>query len=84
MTNCVECGQKLGLFGGFRHPTMGRQHLVCSHCYDNVNESVTQWREFILPYANYFRNTPPKETKHYNFENFSKQVAHAFRMPNRS
>jgi hypothetical protein len=47
MIRCVECGKKLGSFEGYRHPTLGKKDLVCSPCYDKVQQSVEQWREFI-------------------------------------
>ena len=54
MTECEECGKTLGIFEGFRHPTMGKKHHLCSPCFDQVNDSVARWREFVL--ANSFNN----------------------------
>ena len=48
MIECEECGKALGIFEGYRHPTMGKKHLLCSPCFDQVNESVARWREFVL------------------------------------
>jgi hypothetical protein len=48
MTQCEECGKKLGIFEGYRHPTMGKKHLVCSPCFEQVEESVAKWREFVV------------------------------------
>ena len=48
MTNCEECGKKLGIFEGYQHPTMGKKHLVCSPCFEHVEESVAKWREFVV------------------------------------
>jgi len=61
MLKCEECGKKIGIFGGYRHPTMGKKHNLCNNCFDVVNESVTKWQEFIL--ANSFNG---KKTS-YNF-----------------
>jgi hypothetical protein len=48
MRNCEECGKTLGIFEGYQHPTMGKKHNLCSKCFDNVNESVMKWKEFVL------------------------------------
>ena len=48
MNNCVECGKRLGFFEGHYHPTLGKKTLVCSSCLPKVEESVAQWRDFIL------------------------------------
>ena len=48
MSECNECGKTLGIFEGYRHPTMGKNHNLCSPCYDQVNESVLRWREFVV------------------------------------
>jgi len=44
---CEECNKKLGLLEGYNHPTMGKKHPVCGSCFDKVNTSVNEWREFI-------------------------------------
>jgi hypothetical protein len=61
MIECEECGKTLGIFEGYRHPTMGKKHHICSPCFDQVNESIARWREFVL--ANSFNN----EEISYNF-----------------
>lgn len=48
MVECEECGKRLGIFDGYQHPTLGKNHLVCSLCFDQVEESVATWRDFIL------------------------------------
>lgn len=48
MINCEECGKKLGVFEGYRHPTLGKKHLLCSPCFDQASESVKRWGEFVL------------------------------------
>jgi hypothetical protein len=56
MKVCVECGKNLGIIEGYRHPTMGKDNLLCSHCFDTVFESVEKYREFITPYIGFFNN----------------------------
>ena len=65
MTKCVECGRKLGITEGYRHPTMGKKQLLCSTCFDRVMESTEHWREFITPYNNFFR---PKHNVENHFD----------------
>ena len=48
MKTCEECGKKLGVFEGYRHPTLGKKYLLCSPCFDQVSESVEQWGNFVL------------------------------------
>jgi hypothetical protein len=54
MKECVECGKKLGIIEGYRHPTMGKDHLLCSNCFDTVSASVEKYMEFISPYVGFF------------------------------
>jgi len=61
MTECEECGKKLGIFEGYQHPTMGKKHLVCSPCFEQVEESVTKWREFVV--NNSFKLNANERTK---------------------
>ncbi len=84
MVECNECGKKLGFVAGYRHPTRGKKYLVCSTCFDNVNESVKQWREFILPYNNYFKNNTSENNGHFNMKNYLKKLGHGFNNLNRS
>lgn len=58
MKECEECGKKLGVFHGYIHPTLGKDYLLCSECYDKVSESVDQWREFVN--SNSFNNDTPQ------------------------
>ena len=58
MVVCVECGKMLGFFEGHYHPTLGKKSLVCSLCFCKVEESVAQWRDFIL--SNSFNSESPK------------------------
>jgi len=54
MIECEECSKTLGIFEGYRHPTLGKKHYLCSPCFDQVNESVSRWGEFVL--SNSFNN----------------------------
>jgi len=54
MKECVECGKKLGIIEGYRHPTMEKDNLLCSNCFDTVFESVEKYREFVTPYMGFF------------------------------
>jgi hypothetical protein len=54
MKECVECGKNLGIMEGYRHPTLGKEHLLCSTCFDTVIESVEKYREVITPYIGFF------------------------------
>ena len=54
MKVCVECGKHLGIIEGYRHPTMGKDGLLCGNCFDTVFESVERYRKFITPYISFF------------------------------
>ena len=54
MKKCMECGKKLGIIEGYRHPTKGKDHLICSNCFDTVSASIENYREFISPYIGFF------------------------------
>ena len=54
MTDCEECGKNLGLLEGYRHPTSGKKHLLCSTCFNMVSVSVDNCRTFAN--ANSFNN----------------------------
>jgi hypothetical protein len=54
MKECIKCGKKIGIIEGYRHPTMGKEYLVCSNCFDTVSASVEKYREFISPYVGFF------------------------------
>jgi len=54
MKECVECGKKLGIIKGYCHPTMGKDYLLCSSCFDTVSVSVEKYSEFISPYIGFF------------------------------
>ena len=54
MKECVECGKKLGIIEGYRHPTLGEKSLVCSVCFDAVSASVDQWGKVVASYSGFF------------------------------
>jgi hypothetical protein len=64
MVECVECGKRLRFFEGHYHPTLGKKSLVCSACFVQVEESVAQWRDFIL--SNSFNPEASKIRKQLN------------------
>ena len=74
MKDCEECGKKLGVLEGYQHPTLGKKHLLCGHCFDQVSESVEKWREFVL--ANSFNMETSKSKSQVNWKkiktNFTK------------
>jgi hypothetical protein len=48
MVECEECGNKLGILQGYRHPALGTKFLVCGNCFDKVDESMEKWSKFCL------------------------------------
>ena len=56
MKRCRECGKKLRIIEGYRHPVLEKDSLLCSDCFDTVYESVDNWRETILPYVDFFKS----------------------------
>jgi hypothetical protein len=66
MMECEECGKKLGNFEGYRHPTMGKNYLLCSPCFDKVEESVSRWGAFVL--TNSFNNGSSKMDSKWNWK----------------
>lgn len=61
MKVCEECGKKLGIVEGYQHPTLGKKHLLCSPCFDQVSESVEKWKDFVL--SNSFKSTKTKTNR---------------------
>jgi hypothetical protein len=55
MIECVECGKKLGVIEGYRHPVMGKDYLLCRYCFDTVSTSVDKWKEFISTNNGFFK-----------------------------
>ena len=48
MKKCYECGKELKFWEGYRHPALGKKELVCSNCFDSVEESMEKYRKFLL------------------------------------
>ena len=69
MVKCEECGKTLGIFEGYRHPTLGKSHLLCSPCFDQVSESVENWRNAVLPYVDFFNNGSSNSSLQSNWKN---------------
>ena len=69
MTECEECGKKLGIFEGYRHPTMGADHILCSPCFEQVEESVAIWRTFVL--SNSFKNGSSNKNMNVSWKNIA-------------
>jgi len=51
MVKCEECDKKLSIIEGYRHPALGKKFLVCSNCFDKVNEDMQRWNRFCLSYS---------------------------------
>ena len=66
MKTCEECSKKLGVFEGYRHPTMGKKHLLCSPCFDQISDSVTRWGEFVR--TNTFNMNVPGNNSQLNWK----------------
>jgi hypothetical protein len=54
MKECMKCGKKLGIIEGYRHPTMGKDYLLCNSCFDTVSVSVEKWSEVVSQYVGFF------------------------------
>jgi hypothetical protein len=62
---CINCGKKLSMFEEYRHPTLGKDALLCWECYQTVWESVVRWERFIA--WNTFNPEAPDPTYIDNF-----------------
>ena len=74
MKKCFECGKELKFWEGYRHPAFGKKELVCSKCFNFIEESMEKYRNFIL---NQFKQDEEK----YIFRNSViklKQMVHHF------
>ena len=79
MKICEECGKKLGFFKGYRHLTLGKDFLLCSVCFDKVDESVAKWREFVLSYAEFLKSGSSKNSLQWNPKNISPCFAQMYK-----
>jgi hypothetical protein len=50
MNTCYECGKELKFWEGYRHPGLGKKKLVCSKCFDTLEESIENYSKFISGY----------------------------------
>jgi len=48
MKTCFECGKELKFWEGYRHPVLGMKELVCWKCFERVDNSLEEYRNFIL------------------------------------
>jgi len=48
MKKCFECGKELKFWEGYRHPVLGAKELVCWACFEKVDKSVEEYRNFVL------------------------------------
>ena len=71
MKRCKECSKKLGIMEGYRHPTLGKDSLLCSSCFDIVDESVAKWRNAVLPYVDFFNDGSSNSSLQLNLKNKS-------------
>ena len=45
---CSKRSKELKFWQGHYHPTLGKTEVVCSECFDFVEESMKKYRNFIL------------------------------------
>ena len=48
MKKCYECRIELKFWEGYYHPVLGKKELVCSKCFDILEESIEKYRNFVL------------------------------------
>ena len=48
MFTCYECGKKLRFWEGYYHPTLGKKAIVCLKCFYQIEESMENYRNFII------------------------------------
>lgn len=66
MKRCEECGKELRILSGYQHPTLGKNHLICSPCFVKISESVARWRKFII--SNSFNNASSRSVSQFNLK----------------
>ena len=74
MKRCNECGEKLRVWEGYRHPVLGNDVLLCGSCFDTVSESVKQYGNFVLPYVGFFKNSSSNQEYQLNQKNILMQL----------
>ena len=45
---CFECGKKLRLFGGYKHPLFGWKECICKTCFEKIGKSEEKYTNFII------------------------------------
>ena len=67
MKECVECGSNLGLLNRYFHPMLGKNRMVCGHCFSQIDTQLTKWRSFVLQHSEYVKNLEytGEEIKHH-------------------
>lgn len=48
MLKCFECGKELGILDRYRHPVEGKEKIICSYCWDIIENSESRYSNFIL------------------------------------
>ena len=51
MKTCYECGKELKFWEGYFHPGLGHKELVCSDCFNRLEQSMETYRDFILSHS---------------------------------
>lgn len=76
MIDCEECGKNLVLLECYRHPTLGKNHLLYSTCFDIVSVNVDNLRGFVNANSsnNASSNTGLKIDLNKIFTSFSKNM----------
>jgi hypothetical protein len=74
MKGCEECGKRLGILNGYRHPIRGRNHLVCSECFDSIHESVVNWRKANTPYIGFFNKINSTKSNNHNIFDIADKI----------
>lgn len=49
--NCAECGKKLGILSGYKHPVKGKKYAVCGDCFNTIDDSVRTWGNFVKEHS---------------------------------
>jgi hypothetical protein len=80
MKKCEDCGKTLGILTGYSHPTMGKSHLLCSNCFDQVSASVEEWKEFVI--SNSFNNGHSNNSR-WNLEKIAVSLIKKRKMENK-
>jgi len=50
MNKCYECGKELSFWESYHHLALGKKELICSECYDVLEENMEEYRDYLLNY----------------------------------